>query len=93
MKTERELFEVWVKKEHAHIFSGSEIGNCRFKMDVDFMFMAWQASSQREVYNLLPKYHKENIRDALIIACDTKVGEERFEDSLNYAHKAMIGDF
>ena len=38
----------------------------------------------------VPKYHMENIRDALVIACDIKEDEGRFEDSLNYIHQAMI---
>ena len=54
MKTERELFEAWVKKEHTHIFNGAEQGDNRFKMDIDFMYMAWQASANREGYKLVP---------------------------------------
>ena len=54
-------------------------------------WLAWLASANREGYKLVPKYHQENIRDALIIACDIKDDEQRFEDSLNYVHKAMIG--
>ena len=54
MKTERELFEAWVKKEHTHIFNGAEQGDNRFKMDIDFMYMAWQASENREGYKLVP---------------------------------------
>ena len=38
----------------------------------------------------VPEYHMENIRDALVIACDIKEDEGRFEDSLNYIHQAMI---
>ena len=38
----------------------------------------------------VPKYHMGNIRDALVIACDIKEDEGRFEDSLNYIHQAMI---
>ena len=38
----------------------------------------------------VPKYHMGNIRDALVIACDIKEDEGRFEDSLNYIHQAVI---
>ena len=38
----------------------------------------------------VPKYHQQNIRDALVIACDIQEDERRFEDSLNYVHKGMI---
>jgi len=54
MKGNRELFEAWVKKEHTHIFNGAEQGDNRFKMDIDFMYMAWQASASREGYKLVP---------------------------------------
>lgn len=57
----------------------------------NIMFDAWLASTNREGYKLVPKYHQENIKDALIIACDIKEDEQRFEDSLNYVHEAMIG--
>lgn len=54
MKGNRELFEAWVKKEHTHIFNGAEQGDNRFKMDIDFMYMAWQASASREGYKFVP---------------------------------------
>ena len=54
---EREAFEQWLKKEHPHIYSGSLKDNddsIRFKMDVDFMFVAWLASANRDGYKLVP---------------------------------------
>ena len=52
----------------------------------------WQAKAQAtpEGFVLVPKHHQQNIRDALVIACDVQEDEQRFEDSLNYVHKAMI---
>ena len=72
MKTERELFTQWVKKEHPHIFNGAEQGNDRFRMDIDFMFMSWQASSNREGYKLLPI----TPTDEMIVAIENKVQEQ-----------------
>ena len=65
MKTERELFEAWVKKEHTHIFNGAEQGDNRFKVDIDFMYMAWQASAQREGYKLVPVEINNEIESAM----------------------------
>ena len=65
MKGNRELFEAWVKKEHTHIFNGAEQGDNRFKMDIDFMYMAWQASAQREGYKLVPVEINNEIESAM----------------------------
>ena len=48
------------------------------------------AKATPEGFVLVPKHHQQNIRDALVIACDVQEDEQRFEDSLNYVHKAMI---
>lgn len=66
---EREAFEQWLKKEHPHIYSGSLKDNddsIRFKMDVDFMFMAWQASANREGYKLVPVSFLKDINSVAI---------------------------
>ena len=50
-------FDEWIKKEHPHIYSVSlkdDEDSVRFKMDVDFMLSAWQASANREGYKLVP---------------------------------------
>ena len=65
MKTERELFEAWIKKEHTHIFNGAEQRDNRFKLDIDFMYMAWQASAQREGYKLVPVEINDEIESAM----------------------------
>ena len=57
-----------------------------FKTQARQLWDFWQAAKAQAV----PKYHMENIRDALVIACDIKEDEGRFEDSLNYIHQAMI---
>lgn len=89
---ERKAFEVWFESRYdAHFM--------QFALDLDFYvdkhtqtcWESWLSSANREGYKLVPKYHQENIKDALIIACDIKEDEQRFEDSLNYVHEAMIG--
>ena len=77
IQKERELFEAWVIENLADGRSMSWEGWC---------WKSWQAAKAQAV----PKYHMENIRDALVIACDIKEDEGRFEDSLNYIHQAMI---
>ena len=100
MKTERELFEAWVKKEHTHIFNGAEQGDNRFKMDIDFMYMAWQASAQREGYKLVPVELVDEIEDKIwdnLSANHTITNQEGdgfipIEDiDLGGIYKAMIG--
>jgi len=53
-------------------------------------FDSCKAQAVPEGFLIVPKYHQQNIRDALVIACDVQEDEQRFEDSLNYVHKAMI---
>lgn len=54
--------------------------------EVKFMWDCWITAKQQAV----PKYHMQNIRDALVIACDMREDEQRFEDSLNFIHDSMI---
>ena len=85
MKTERELFEAWVKKEHTHIFNGAEQGDNRFKMDIDFMYMAWQASENREGYVVVPV---EPTEDMIMAGCMEHGGYDVIDSKSIY--KAMI---
>ena len=87
MKTERELFEAWVKKEHTHIFNGAEQGDNRFKMDIDFMYMAWQASAQRDGYKLVSVEPPEDMDIKICRLVDHRI--DVFEADRIY--KAMIG--
>ena len=94
--TEREMFKQWVEREHAHILNGAELGDVRFRMDIDFMYMAWQASANREGYKLVPLQPSNNT----IVAIERKV-ENQLEASGIDAdpfrldgekiYKAMIG--
>lgn len=86
--SEREAFEEWVKKEHPHIYSGSLKDNedsVRFKMDVDFMFSAWQASANREGYKFVPVEPTQE----MIYAGES--AEHKGCISVAVVYKAMIG--
>lgn len=97
--SEREAFEEWVKKEHPHIYSGSLKDNedsVRFKMDVDFMFSAWQASANREGYKFVPVEPTQEMLDKFpeVLYQDTYAGECSFlvdDETLRLGYKAMIG--
>ena len=88
IEKEREAFESAIQE-----LSGGQAKNDVNPVTGDYqygvmqvMWSVWQAAKAQAV----PKYHMENIRDALVIACDIKEDEGRFEDSLNYIHQAMI---
>ena len=83
IEKEREAFSRWVLTHPDNLDLTA--------YEENIMFDAWKASANREGYKFVPKHHQENIKDALIIACDIKEDEQRFEDSLNYVHEAMIG--
>ena len=76
---------------HKKLLEWCEDSESYINSTIDNLWDMWQASANREGYKFVPKYHQENIKDALIIACDIKEDEQRFEDSLNYVHEAMIG--
>lgn len=81
------------KKNHTEWFKGDDpvafsLVSSSQEYERDFLLSerTWLAAKAQAV----PKYHMENIRDALVIACDIKEDKGRFEDSLNYIHQAMI---
>ena len=76
---------------HKKLLEWCEDSESYINSTIDNLWDMWLASANREGYKLVPKHHQENIKDALIIACDIKEDEQRFEDSLNYVHEAMIG--
>ena len=93
IEKEREAFEAWYCRNHTGL-KQSDLAKFRTlsgycfsdPLKINISWEAWQAAKAQAV----PKYHMENIRDALVIACDIKEDEGRFEDSLNYIHQAMI---
>ena len=100
--SEREAFEQWIKKEHPHIYSGSLKDNydsVRFKMDVDFMFSAWQASAQRQDYKLVPVEPTQNMIDKAVNDTPETPSQDYWHDSQPISddqaiscYKAMIGE-
>lgn len=97
--SEREIFEEWVKKEHPHIYSGSLKDNedgVRFKMDVDFMFSAWQASANREGYKLVPVEPSDHMKCVVRdfdpdIEDYANMDKSEWESLCSDIYKAMIG--
>lgn len=76
-----------IQKQHEDFDLWWEGNAIAMMCEEDEALKIWQAAKAQAVPN---KYHMQNIRDALVIACDTKEDEGRFEDSLNYIHNAMI---
>ena len=65
MKTEREFFEDWLKKEYPMIHQWYSDGLEEWKTKVEYMFVAWQASAQREGYKLVPVDLVDEIEDKI----------------------------
>lgn len=91
MKTEREIFEDWFKKKYPSTSIEKQIDMEYWHERTEMSWQSWLASKNREGYRLVPEYHVINIKDALVLACDIREDESRFEDSLNYVHKNKIG--
>jgi hypothetical protein len=52
--SERELFWEWAKKENPKLIDEAETG-CQFAKDIlDYMFMGWVGSANRQGYKLVP---------------------------------------
>lgn len=86
MKTERELFEDWAKKETNWDLYWSE--NIKQYMDhqTNGAWFAWVASAQREGYKLVPLDPTWGMKDAGENSC---YGGD--EDLCEKVYKAMIG--
>ena len=85
MKTERDLFLEWLKKEYPMMYQWYSDGLEEWKTKVDYMFVAWIASAQRESYKLVPlEPTDEMINTGRIAKLETK-------GSLRQEYKAMIG--
>ena len=50
---EKELFLEWLKKEKPMMYQLSLDGIDEYETKVDYMFLAWQASANREGYKLV----------------------------------------
>ena len=100
MKTEREIFEAYFKTVWKGIDLIQTVGedfafkvlDSKYVEDiVEEHWRTWQASASRKGYKLVLLDHMSVIRDALVIACDSGKNYQRYEDSLNYIHKTMMG--
>lgn len=94
MKTERELFEAWAKKETNWDLYWSE--NIKQYMDhqTNGAWFAWIASAQREGYKLVPmETLEECLSWATCASSESWSDEQRDEIDKHYKviEKAMIG--
>ena len=53
IEKEKELFLEWLKKEKPMMYQWSLDGIDEYETKVDYMFLAWQASANREGYKLV----------------------------------------
>ena len=53
IEKEKELFLEWLKKEKPMMYEWSLYGIDEYETKVDYMFLAWQASANREGYKLV----------------------------------------
>ena len=82
---EREMFWEWAKKENPKLIDEAETG-CQFAKDIlDYMFMGWVGSANREGYKLVPV---EPTKDML--NSGYRVKHDKIID-LGNVYKTMIG--
>ena len=65
MKTERESFDLWFKKNFHDLHEAICCGDLVAKNYKKAMFKAWQASAQREGYRLAPLEPSEEMIDCV----------------------------
>lgn len=83
--SEREMFWEWAKKENPKLIDEAETG-CQFAKDIlDYMFMGWVGSANREGYKLVPVEPTKE----MLIAADGCVIDGKVTS--NNIYKAMIG--
>lgn len=91
METEREFFEDWLKKEYPMIHQWYSDGLEEWKTKVEYMFVAWQASAQREGYMVVPKEPTcEMVSEGFKEMCVVDMRDFSDESAVNI-YKAMIG--
>lgn len=83
--SEREMFWEWAKKENPKLIDEAETG-CQFAKDIlDYMFMGWVGSANREGHKLVPVEPTKE----MLIAADGCVIDGKVTS--NNIYKAMIG--
>ena len=90
MKTERELFLEWLKKEYPMMYQWYSDGLEEWKTKVEYMFVAWQASAPREGYVVVPKDPTcEMVREGFKEMCVVDMRDFSDESAVNI-YKAML---
>ena len=84
MKTERELFEDWLKKEYPVMYQWYSDGLDEWETKVEYMFVAWQARVP-EGYVVVPIEPSE---DMIMAGCMEHGGYDVIDSKSIY--KAMI---
>ena len=87
MKTERESFDLWFKKNFHDLHEAICCGDLVAKNYKKAMFKAWQASASREGYKLVPVEPPEDMDIKICRLVDHRI--DVFEADRIY--KAMIG--
>jgi len=97
MKTERESFDLWFKKNFHDLHEAICCGDLVAKNYKKSMFKAWQASAQREGYKIMPVEptdkmiaHMINTPIEVNLLCD-HADTFLSEGEAYIAYKAMIG--
>lgn len=84
--SERELFWEWAKKENPKLIDEAETG-CQFAKDIlDYMFMGWVGSANRQGYKLVPIEPSKDMLNS-----GYRVKHDKIID-LGNVYKAMIGE-
>ena len=86
IEKEKELFLEWLKKEKPMMYQWSLDGIDEYETKVDYMFLAWQASANREGYKLVP------VEPTLKMLEDASYEHVLHGASYSGIYKAMIGE-
>ena len=91
MKTERELFLEWLKKEYPMMYQWYSDGLEEWKTKVEYMFVAWQARVP-EGYVIVPKEPSAELVNYghQVFLGHFNEGGQTGGRSLYFAYKAMI---
>ena len=91
MKTERELFLEWLKKEYPMMYQWYSDGLEEWKTKVEYMFVAWQARVP-EGYVVVPKEPSAELvnHGHQVFLGHFNEGGQTGGRSLYFAYKAML---
>ena len=90
---EKELFLEWLKKEKPMMYQLSLDGIDEYETKVDYMFLAWQASANREGYKLvLVEPTDVKLKEFQKIWLDSGCAHIMKKKTAFDLYKAMIGE-